>query len=99
MAVQIELDPRALEEMHEAYRWYFERSQSAATQFQSAIDHAIDTLVQAPERWPVFDDKKIRRYLIRHFPYSLLYTFNSSSKHVLIVAVAHQRRRPGFWRR
>lgn len=38
---------------------------------------------------------RIRRRLVRRFPYSVIYAEFSDT--VLILAVAHQRRRPGYW--
>lgn len=39
----------------------------------------------------------VRRRILRRFPYSILYTLDNDV--VLVIAVAHQRRRPGYWRR
>ena len=38
----------------------------------------------------------IRRRLLRRFPYAILYAVEGSD--ILIIAIAHQRRRPGYWR-
>ncbi len=37
----------------------------------------------------------VRRRILRRFPYSILYTSNTGD--VLILAVAHQSRQPGYW--
>ena len=37
----------------------------------------------------------VRRRPIHHFPYSVLYRPNTDE--IVIVAVAHRRRRPGYW--
>jgi plasmid stabilization system protein ParE len=39
----------------------------------------------------------VRRRMLRRFPYSILYTLENDE--VLVIAVAHQRRRPGYWNR
>jgi plasmid stabilization system protein ParE len=39
----------------------------------------------------------IRRRILRRFPYAILYAIEDDM--VVIVAVAHQRRRPGYWER
>lgn len=39
----------------------------------------------------------VRRRTLRRFPYSILYT--PENGRVLVLAVAHQRRRPGYWHR
>lgn len=38
---------------------------------------------------------RIRRRLVRRFPYPVIYAEFSDT--VLILAIAHQRRRPGYW--
>lgn len=37
----------------------------------------------------------IRRRILRRFPYSILYAVERGE--VIVVAMAHQRRRPGYW--
>ena len=39
----------------------------------------------------------VRRRILRRFPYSILYTVDKGE--VLIIAIAHQSRRPGYWNR
>jgi toxin ParE1/3/4 len=36
-----------------------------------------------------------RRYVLRHFPHLVLYLLRDAR--VIIVAIAHGKRRPGFW--
>ena len=38
----------------------------------------------------------IRRKIVGRFPYSILYRMDKDE--IIVVAVAHQRRRPGYWR-
>lgn len=58
------------------------------------VDHAIDRILEGPERYPAVDDT--RRYLLRRFPYSVIYRIGDQG--IEIVAVAHGRRRPDYWR-
>jgi hypothetical protein len=51
-------------------------------------------VVAAPQRWPQVDHRH-RRYVVKRFPFSVLYRFNESE--VVIVAVAHHKRHPAFW--
>jgi plasmid stabilization system protein ParE len=37
----------------------------------------------------------MRRALLRRFPFSLIYAAEPDA--ILVVAIAHQRRRPGYW--
>ncbi len=79
----------------EARNWYAERSPLAARGFLLALDQGINAILDAPERWPK------RRYGCRtyifpnQYPYTLIYRLIPG---VEIVAVAHQKRRPGYWR-
>ena len=63
--------------------------------FIACIEDAIALICETPERWRVFAGREVRRALTRVFPYGILYA--SESDHVLIVAVAHYSRAPGYW--
>jgi hypothetical protein len=49
-----------------------------------------------PFAWRVIDED-VRRCLIRPFPYGVLYTIEPEQ--ILIVAVMHLSREPGYWLR
>jgi plasmid stabilization system protein ParE len=85
----------AAEEIEEAAAWYGQRSVVARTAFLLEIDHAVDAILEAPDRWPSHTDDT-RRYVCRTFPYTLIYFVEDEI--VFVVAVAHERRRPGYWR-
>jgi plasmid stabilization system protein ParE len=63
--------------------------------FIRSVEGAIEGVCQAPDRWPILE-QDVRRRLTRVFPYAILYTTEES--HVLIVAVMHCHRKPGYWR-
>lgn len=93
---ELHIRPAALDEAEEARRWYRERSEAAEAGFLDELDHAIAVVMDAPKRWP----KHIggtRRYVFETFPFSLIYLFENDAVHV--IAVAHERRRPGYWRK
>ena len=56
---------------------------------------AVEVILEDPLRWRPFDED-VRRCLTRVFPYGILYTIESDF--VLIVAVAHCSREPGYWK-
>ncbi|WP_407936397.1 hypothetical protein [Limnochorda pilosa] len=45
---------------------------------------------------PVSADHLTRRVLVRGFPYQVVYHLRPDE--IVIVAVAHLKRRPGYWR-
>jgi plasmid stabilization system protein ParE len=67
----------------------------AADAFLEELDHAIEAVSQTPLRWPLFKHGT-RRYLYHRFPFQLIYRV--ASDRIEIVAVAHGRRRPGYWK-
>ena len=94
MRYEVSLLPFAEEEIGEALRWYSERSPSAANAFRSEVFVAIDSSAEDPTMWPA-DDEGVRYYILRRFPYTIHYEIAYQS--VTVLAVAHQRRRPGYW--
>ena len=93
---EVEILPVAEAEIGEAFLWYFERSAMAADAFRTEALSAIDRLCTDALMWPE-DEDEIRRYVLRHFPYTIYYEVLGNI--VTVLAVAHQRRRPGYWRK
>ena len=91
----IDLHPEALAEARETYLWYRERSPGAAELFIAELDHAIDSISEAPHRWPPYLHGT-RRFLLHRFPYAVIY--RELGEKTQIVAVAHGRRKPGYWK-
>lgn len=87
--------PEALEEYREAANWYAEREAELGLRFIDAVETAVHQIVEAPARWRVIDED-VRRCLTRVFPYGVLYTIED--EFVLIVAVMHCSREPGYWK-
>lgn len=63
--------------------------------FQAAIDDAIEHIRERPGSWPRFAGNT-RRYLLRGFPYAVIYREQGDA--IQILAFAHLRRRPNYWR-
>jgi plasmid stabilization system protein ParE len=95
-AEAIEFHPEAAEEAQAAVEWYRKRSLRAAEGFVRELEEAVRAVSEAPHRWPEFIEGT-RRYPLRRFPYWLIYREKHDS--LQILAVAHARRRPGYWRR
>jgi plasmid stabilization system protein ParE len=92
---KVEFHPEADEELAEAKRWYRKRSQLAARAFATAVTNAIRDISVAPNRWPESRPGE-RRLVLSKFPFSILYRVRENG--VVITALAHQKRRPGYWR-
>jgi toxin ParE1/3/4 len=86
--------PEALAEFAAAVGAYEEARRGLGARFIDSIEAAIDGVCESPERWPILE-QDIRRRLARVFPFAILYTIEED--HVLIVAVMHCHRKPGYW--
>ncbi len=86
--------PEALEETEAAREWYRDRSPAAEEGFIAELNHAVAQVAAAPRRWPRYA-ANTRRYVFRRYPYCLVYRVYPDL--VRVLAVAHDRRRPGYW--
>lgn len=90
------LHPEAEHDLREAAEFYREHAGNALSQsLFGEFERSIDLLLQHPGLGALWRHGK-RRYVMRHFPYSIIYTV--SGEEVRILAIAHQSRRPGYWR-
>jgi plasmid stabilization system protein ParE len=87
--------PAAAEEAGGALEWYAARSPRAAAAFLSELEHAVAQVRDTPERWPRIAGR-VRRYVFPRFPFSLVYRLTRAD--IEVIAVAHHRRKPGYWR-
>lgn len=92
---KIVLGSEAEEEILEALEWYAERSLLAARAFVQEVTSMVALADNSPHTWP----KSIgdaRHIVFPHFPFNLVFRIKGET--LEIVAVAHQRRRPFYWR-
>ena len=75
-----------------------ERSPDAALRFDAEVDRALGQIISTPKRWAA-GSHSTRRFLLRQFPYILIYRERASSGDIQIVAVAHTSRKPGYWKK
>jgi plasmid stabilization system protein ParE len=91
----VRFHPAARVELREARLWYEERSPLSAVAFAQEVDAAVSRIAEAPMRYPVAEHGT-RRIVLDRFPYNVFYRVGTEE--ILVVAIAHQRRRPGYWR-
>lgn len=93
--MRYEFHPEALEEYDEAGHYYARQQPGLDLRFIVCVEEAVGLIFEDPNRWRSFDED-VRRCLTRVFPYAILYTVEADF--VLIVAVAHCSREPGYWK-
>jgi len=87
----------AAREYRDSRDWYAVRSASVAERFRIAVDRAVDRIAAEAEALPVLSGP-YRWVRVRRFPYLRIFR-RQSPETIMIVAVAHTSRRPGYWRR
>lgn len=94
--LRLELHPAAAEEVEEAHGWYQrEASIKIAGAFIDELDRAFDAIREMPNTWPSYL-QGMRRFVLRRFPFTVVYRIDGDT--VRVIAVAHQRRKPAYWR-
>jgi plasmid stabilization system protein ParE len=90
----VRIHPAALDEAEAAVDWYAQRSRRAAQRFLDQLDGAIDQIARNPSQCAQYEFGT-RRMVLRRFPFAIV--FREASAGIEIIAVAHSRRRPGYW--
>ncbi len=91
----IEFHPEAEEEFIEAAQYYEARVSGLGSRFIDELEALVALLTERPAIGEQIDGK-FRRTVFQKFPFSLIYAVEGAR--IWIVAVAHQRRLPGYWR-
>jgi toxin ParE1/3/4 len=86
--------PAARIEYREAAGFYESRRAALGAAFTREVESVIERILEAPDRWRIIG-QDVRRCLTHTFPYGILYTIEDDF--ILIVAVAHGSREPGYW--
>jgi toxin ParE1/3/4 len=77
-----------------AFEYYRERSVKAAESFYLELERAQAAIQDVPGSWAPYL-RGTRRYLLRRFPYVIVY--RATDNRIEIIAVAHGYRKPGYW--
>lgn len=90
----------AADEAAEAAAWYERRRPGLGSDFEKAVDAALDLLegeiVPLVAVAGVAGAAGAKRLILRRFPYDVVVQLRGDE--VLVIAFAHHSRRPGYWR-
>jgi plasmid stabilization system protein ParE len=82
-------------EIVEAARYYETKAPGLGLSFLLDAGDAVDQIGARPEAFQVVTGN-VRRKVLRHFPYNVLFAIEPDR--IRVLAVGHQKRRPGYWR-
>ena len=97
MTLRVLYDPTARAEADEAHDLYEAERPGLGQRFQRALADAEQLANSQPGAGSPLAGGR-RRVIIDGFPYSLVYRVDAQRGAVLVVAIAHHKRRPGYWR-
>jgi plasmid stabilization system protein ParE len=87
----------ASDEFTEAVRWYETRRPGLGAALYGAVNATIEGIERQPEiGTAAYLDPQTRRMLVVRFPYQVVYHLHRDE--IVIVAIAHLKRRPGYWK-
>ena len=100
MTSRIVVVSEAEEELLEARHWYESRRSGLGDEFLAAVNGVISKLaagdfVSMP-LWGLDGHLNVRKLRVKRFPYFVVFIEHADAYWVL--AFAHHRRRPGYWR-
>ncbi len=93
---RIDLHPGAREDYLESLDWYLDRSVQVAKRFQEELANSLNRIAAHPEL-AAADAEGICWKRMGPFPHVIYYRVKDDTT-IQVLAVAHTRRHPGYWR-
>lgn len=94
--MRVVLHPEAEQEYTAAALYYEAQRPGLGAEFLAVMDEARADLGQYPRRWRLIHDR-VRRGLLRRFPYAFYYWEKLPGEEVEILSISHSKRHPLYW--
>ena len=91
--MRVRFTPRALAELDEVLSRLDERSPPGANRVRDRLREALDTLAAHPGIGARTSNPRLRRLVLRPFPYLLFY--EATEAQVIVIGIRHAARDPG----
>jgi hypothetical protein len=89
--------PEAQEELHASLAWYEKQKAGLGQRFLESVSSGLG-FIRNNSQVHAFFYKEYRRVLLKQFPFALVYRIVSDDE-IVVVAVAHMKRKPGYWKK
>jgi toxin ParE1/3/4 len=93
----IRFRPAAARELLAEVRYYDEHYPGRGQRFAAAVELVLQTVERFPDAFPIVYAPELRSAKVERFPYRVVYVVVDGN--IDILAVAHAKRRPSYWRR
>lgn len=87
----------AIEELDAAVAYYEDQKAGLGLDFLVEVEQALGKIQQNPNLGSVYKVTGLRRHVIQRFPFLVFYA--ELEECIWVVAIAHGKRRPDYWRR
>lgn len=95
--MNVRLSKGAREELLAAAAWYEDKRAGLGVELMAHVDAALLQIAEKPESYPLWRrDRSYRRKVLTKFPYVVVFAYQSDV--IEVMAIAHTRRQPGYWR-
>ena len=91
----VTFDSESEDEFRAAAAYYEAQRTGLGDDFAAEVEQASQRISLTPQAFPLHGSSGVRKCLLRRFPYTIY--FLELPDRIWIAAVAHQRRRPGYW--
>ena len=82
-------------ELYDAAHYYEKQAQGLGDALLDEVWRGIEQILENPPACPLVS-ANVRRKVLQRFPFNLMYRIEDNGA-LLILAVMHQQRRPGYW--
>lgn len=89
--------PEASAEFEAAVAYYEQQREGLGQEFSRLAEQAIVRIRQNPWLGAVYKATRFRHLILPRFPYVVFYA--DLEEALWVIAIAHGKRRPGYWRR
>lgn len=94
----VELHEEAAGDLEAAVDWYEATAPGLGWELEAEVDAAMDRIAELPRAWPPWRrDPRFRVIRVSRFPYHLPYYLLEVDVRAIVMAVAHDKRRQGYW--
>lgn len=93
---QLSFHPASPREIKAAHAWYLQQSVQSADGFYEELLPALDHVQRQPRLYPAHSHGT-QRVMLDRYPFAIVY--RELLNEIQIIAVAHAKRRPGYWAR
>jgi plasmid stabilization system protein ParE len=91
----LEIRKPAQADITDAAQWYEQQAKGLGGEFLRALDACLAGIQRIPESHALVHPR-VRRALLRRFPYGLFYVVDE--RRIRVIACLHIRRRPAVWK-